>query len=209
MVRDDRHLKEILRRLDDLPIISVFVPGGDAPRPAGKFETAYELLRAIAEHDHKFTEIGIGVHPEGHPSVSDDALLEHLLLKQEVSNYMVTQMCFDANGLAAWLRSVRELGVSLPAWIGLPGVSDRATLVKTSLRIGVGDSVRYLRNRGKIAANLLKSATYRPDQLLVDLAPFIADPAYGISGHHIYCFNQVGRTEEWRHEFLDSLAVAP
>jgi hypothetical protein len=46
---------------------------------------------------------------------------------------------------------------------------------------------------------------YRPDRLLMDLAPFIADPAYGISGHHIYCFNQVRRTERWRHEFLDAL----
>jgi methylenetetrahydrofolate reductase (NADPH) len=208
MVRDEAHLGEILRRLDDLPIISIFVPGGDAERPIGKYETAYELLHAIAERDHRFTEIGIGVHPEGHPSVSDDVLFEQLLMKQEVSNYMVTQMCFDANAVAAWLRKVRAMGVTLPAWIGLPGVSDRSTLVRTSLRIGVGDSVRYLRKRGKIAAKLLKSATYRPDQLLVELAPFIADPDYGISGHHIYCFNQVARTEEWRHEFLEALRGA-
>jgi methylenetetrahydrofolate reductase (NADPH) len=208
MVRDDAHLEEILRRLDDLPINSIFVPGGDAERAVGRFGTAYELLRAIAEHDHKFAEIGIAVHPEGHPAVSDDVLMEHLLMKQDVSNYMVTQMCFDANALGAWLRKVRGMGVTLPAWIGLPGVSDRSTLIKTSLRIGVGDSVRYLRNRGRIAANLLKSATYRPDQLLIDLAPVIAEPAYGVSGHHIYCFNQVARTEEWRHEFLGALGIA-
>jgi methylenetetrahydrofolate reductase (NADPH) len=191
MVKDDAHLQDILRRLDDLPIISIFVPGGDAERPLGKFETAYDLLRAIADHDHKFAEIGIGVHPEGHPSVSDDVLMEHLLKKQDVSNYMVTQMCFDVDALSGWLRRVRGMGVTLPAWIGLP----------------VGDSVRYLRKRGKIAAGLLKAPTYRPDQLLIDLAPYIADPAYGISGHHIYCFNQVARTEEWRHEFLDALGV--
>jgi methylenetetrahydrofolate reductase (NADPH) len=160
---------------------------------------------AIAEIDHKFTEIGVAAHPEGHPAVSNDVLLEHLHEKQEVSNYMVTQMCFDAGALATWLRDVRERGITLPAWIGLPGVSDRSTLVTTSLRIGVGDSVRYLKNRGRIAARLLMSRTYRPDGLLTDLAPYIADPAYGIEGHHIYCFNQVERAEQWRHEFLDSL----
>jgi methylenetetrahydrofolate reductase (NADPH) len=205
MVKDDAHLREILKRLDDLPIISIFVPGGDAAQPVGKFSTAYELLRAIAEIDHKFTEIGVAAHPEGHPAVSNDVLLEHLHEKQEVSNYMVTQMCFDAGALATWLRDVRERGITLPAWIGLPGVSDRSTLVTTSLRIGVGDSVRYLKNRGRIAARLLMSRTYRPDGLLTDLAPYIADPAYGIEGHHIYCFNQVERAEQWRHEFLDSL----
>ena len=205
MVKDDAHLREILKRLDDLPIISIFVPGGDAAQPVGKFATALDLLRAISECDHKFTEIGVAAHPEGHPAVSDDKLLEQLLKKQAYSNYMVTQMCFDAGVLDKWLRDVRELGVMLPAWIGLPGVSDRSTLVTTSLRIGVGDSVRYLKKHGKIAARLLRSGTYQPDNLLLGLARLIADPAYGIAGHHIYCFNQVERTEQWRHEFLESL----
>ncbi|MGI9223161.1 MAG: methylenetetrahydrofolate reductase [Woeseiaceae bacterium] len=208
MVKDDTHLREILKRLDDLPVISIFVPGGDSAQPVGKFPTALDLLRAIAELDHKFTEIGVAAHPEGHPAVNNEVLFEQLLKKQEVSNYMVTQMCFDAGALAGWLRDVRERGISLPAWIGLPGVSDRSTLITTSLRIGVGDSVRYLKNRGRIAARLLKSKTYRPDDLLVELASCIADPAYGIAGHHIYCFNQVKRTEEWRHELVDSLRVA-
>lgn len=208
MVKDDTHLREILQRLDDLPIVSIFVPGGDAAQPAGKFSIALDLLRAIAEVDHRFTEIGVGAHPEGHPAVSNEVLLEHLLMKQEVSNYMVTQMCFNAGVLAAWLRDVRERGITLPAWIGLPGVSDRSTLMTTSLRIGVGDSVRYLKKHGRIAARLLKSKSYRPDDLLVEFAPYIADPAYGIAGHHIYCFNQVERTEEWRHEFLAPLRGA-
>jgi methylenetetrahydrofolate reductase (NADPH) len=205
MVKDDAHLREILKRLDNLPVISIFVPGGDAAQPAGRFATALDLLRAIADADHKFTEIGVAAHPEGHPAVSNDVLFEELQKKQEVSNYMVTQMCFDAGALAGWLRDVRERGITLPAWIGLPGVADRSTLVTTSLRIGVGDSVRYLKNRGRIAARLLMSKTYRPDELLVELAPFVAEPAYGIAGHHIYCFNQVERAEEWRHEFLDAL----
>ncbi|RLA33280.1 MAG: methylenetetrahydrofolate reductase [Gammaproteobacteria bacterium] len=205
MVRDDAHLREILQRLDDLPIISLFVPGGDAAKPIGKFSCALDLLRAISEFDHKLSEIGVASHPEGHPTISRDVLMKDLLEKQKYSNYLVTQMCFDANVLANWLREIRDLGVTLPAWIGLPGVADRSTLVKTSLRIGVGDSLRYLKNRGKIAANLLRSKSYRPDELLADLAPYIADPSYNIAGHHIYCFNQVESAEQWRHEFLDAL----
>ena len=114
-------------------------------------------------------------------------------------------MCFDAEALASWFRKIRDIGITLPAWIGLPGVSDRSTLVTTSLRIGVGDSLRYLKNRGRIAAQLLKSSSYKPDELLFGLAPYLADPLYDIVGHHLYCFNQVERTEKWRHEFLDGL----
>jgi methylenetetrahydrofolate reductase (NADPH) len=205
MVRDVAHLRDIMRRLDDLPISSIFVPGGDASQPVGEFGCALDLLRAMAEFDHKFTEIGIAAHPEGHPSISPDVLMEQLLKKQEVANYLVTQMCFDVNALASWLRAIREAGVTLPAWIGLPGVSDRSTLVTTSLRIGVGDSLRYLKNRGKLALRLLRSSTYRPDELLADIAPYLVDPAYDIAGYHIYSFNQVERTEQWRHEFVDAL----
>lgn len=205
MVRDKSHLKEILKHLDDLPIISIFVPGGDAKEPIGDYTCALDLLQAISEFDHKFTEIGVAAHPEGHPSIDDDILMEQLLKKQRYSNYLVTQMCFDAKLVGDWLRKIRNAGVTLPAWIGLPGVSDRGTLIKTSLRIGVGDSLRYLKNNARIAARLMKSKSYRPDDLLSDLAPYIADPFYGIAGHHIYCFNEVARTEEWRQEFLESL----
>ena len=207
MVRDRNHLLEILKRLDDLPVTSIFVPGGDAERPVGEFSRALDLLRAISEHDHKFTEIGVAAHPEGHPSVGQDELTAQLMQKQEFANYLVTQMCFDVDALTTWFRGVREQGITLPAWIGLPGVSDRGTLIKTSLRIGVGDSIRYLKNRGKIAAELLKTSSYRPDDLLLDLAPYIADPLYKIAGHHIYCFNQVERTERWRLDFLDKFKI--
>lgn len=72
----------------------------------------------------------------------------------------------------------------------------------TSLRIGVGNSLRYLKNHGKIAARLLKTKDYRPDDLLVDLAPYLADSDLNIRGHHIYCFNQVEKAEQWRRQFL-------
>ncbi len=206
MVKDEAHLREIMVRLDDMPIESIFVPGGDASRPVGKYSTALELLRDIAEFDHRFTNIGIAAHPEGHPVVSDEVLLEQLLKKQEFANYLVTQMCFDARIIGDWIREMRENGVTLPVWLGLPGVSDRATLMTTSLRIGVGNSLRYLKNHSNIVLSLLKSRAYRPDDLLVDLAPHLADPFFNISGHHIYCFNQVEKAEQWRQDFLAELA---
>jgi methylenetetrahydrofolate reductase (NADPH) len=205
MVRDKAHLREIIAHLNDLPIISIFVPGGDADQPIGDYDTALSLLRDIAELDHKFTEIGVAAHPEGHPVASDEELLKSLLQKQELANYLVTQMCFDADVLGAWLHTIRQAGVHLPAWIGLPGVADRGALFKTSLRIGVGDSLRYLKRNPRVAARLMLSNEYRPDELLLDLAPYLADRDCNIKGHHIYCFNQVEKTEHWRHAFLEGM----
>ena len=76
MVKDKQHLGEIIARLNDMPIISLFIPGGDAEKPAGDYTRAFEVLRDVADFEHRFTEIGIAGHPEGHPAVSDDVLLE-------------------------------------------------------------------------------------------------------------------------------------
>jgi methylenetetrahydrofolate reductase (NADPH) len=205
MVRDRSHLAEIMAELNDLPVESIFVPGGDAARPAGDFHTAYELLREIAGFDHRFSQIGVAAHPEGHPDVPDDTLLSELEKKQPLATYLVTQMCFDTILLAKWLEMIRSRGILLPAWIGIPGVSDRASLLKTSLRIGVGDSLRFLRRKSVAARQLMKNSAYTPDALLSGLAPVLADPAYAIDGFHIFCFNQVEKTEQWRRAALESL----
>lgn len=94
MVKDKAHLGEIMARLNDLPIISIFVPGGDAPRPAGAYSKALELLRDIAEFDHRFTEIGIAGHPEGHPAVSNEVLIE-----ENAAEAAVLKLYRDANVL--------------------------------------------------------------------------------------------------------------
>jgi methylenetetrahydrofolate reductase (NADPH) len=206
MVRDKNHLREIISRINDTPIVSVFVPGGDADKPVGDYSKALDLLRDLADIEHKFIEIGIGAHPEGHPVASDTELLEQLLAKQEFANYIVTQMCFDAERIADWLKNIRAAGVHLDAWLGMPGATDRAALIKTSMRIGVGDSVRFLKRQRKKAAKLMAASEYLPDGLQYELAPVIANADLRIAGQHVYCFNQVERAEKWRHDFIEKLA---
>lgn len=205
MVRDKAHLREIIARINKTPIVSLFVPGGDADKPVGDYEKALDLLRDLADIEHRFIEIGIGAHPEGHPVASDEELLEQLLAKQEFANYIVTQMCFDPDLIGSWLEKIRAAGVYLDAWLGMPGAADRTALIKTSLRIGVGDSVRFLKRQGKRAAHLMASSEYRPDSLQFGLAPVIANPELKVSGQHVFCFNQVERAEKWRYEFIEKL----
>ena len=206
MVRDKSHLRKIVRRLDATPIVSLFVPGGDADPPTGVYSKALQLLRDLADIEHKISEIGIAAHPEGHPAVADAVLLQELLKKQQFATYLVTQMCFDASRIGSWLRDIRAQGADIETWLGLPGACDRSALLKTSLRIGVGDSVRFLKRHGKKAAEMMASKRYTPNKLLVELAPFIADPTLRIAGHHLFCFNQVEQTEAWRRGFTQRQA---
>jgi hypothetical protein len=65
--------------------------------------------------------------------------------------------------------------------------------------------VRYLKRQGKNAAQLMASKEYLPDDLQLELASTIADPELKVEGQHVFCFNQVERAENWRHEFIASI----
>ena len=207
-VRDRAHLDGILAQLKELGVETIFVPGGDAEPPAGSYPTALALLRDIAESGHRFPQIGIAAHPEGHPLASDAALFEALEAKQPLATYLVTQMCFDTRKLAAWLREIRGRGITLPVWLGIPGVADRASLLKTSLRIGVGDSLRFLKRKPSAVAQLMRSKSFTPDELLGGIAPMLTDEALGVRGFHVFCFNQVEPFESWRRQALEGLLQA-
>ena len=204
-VRDQAHLSNIMGKLDALNIGSIFVPGGDRPEPLGVFNTAYDILKAINEFDHNIKEIGIAAHPEGHPDIADATLIKELERKKNLAQYIVTQMCFDADALGKWLVDISNRGIKLPVWVGLPGAIERTRLIKTSLRIGVGDSLRFLRKKSVVAAELMKSSVYKPDDLVIDIAQYKNLPDTNIAGYHIFCFNQVENTENWRNETIARL----
>jgi methylenetetrahydrofolate reductase (NADPH) len=205
-VRNQKHLAEIMARLRALGIESMFVPGGDRPNPAGEFSSALQLLQSISDIPHDIKEIGVAAHPEGHPDVTAESLLEALEMKQKYAHYMVTQMCFDANVLGMWLLDMRARGIKLPVWIGLPGAIERNRLIKASFRIGVGDSLRFLRRKSKVMKELMKSSVYEPDELVHGLAKYQLLPGTNVAGYHLFCFNQVENTETWRSSAIEALS---
>jgi len=116
-------------------------------------------------------------------------------------------LCFDADLIMGWLADMRARGLTLQAWLGLPGVAERNKLLATSLRIGVGDSARFITKQPRLAAKLMAQKVYRPDDLLMDLSSRLDDPVLHIDGFHLYSFNQVQETETWRTQTLESLEI--
>lgn len=205
VVRDRGHLREILARLDELRVESVFVPGGDAPEPAGDYDCSLDLLRDMAEIGHRIEDVGVAAHPEGHPLVGEPELTRLLLAKQPLATYLVTQMCFDPDVLIGWLQRMRAAGVTLPAWLGLPGVADVPKLIALSLRIGVGQSVRVLKKQKGLVRKILSARPYQPDDLLAGIQRHLDDPGLNIPGFHLFSFNNVENTERWRQQALARL----
>lgn len=202
LVRGEGHLREILRRMDLAGLRDAFVVGGDVKRPAGPFAGGADLLRAMAEREHGIERIGLPAYPEGHPLVPDGTLTRALAEKEPFASYLVTQICFDPDAILGWLVGIRRDGIRLPAYIGVPGVVERGRLIRISLRIGIGTSVRYLRKQHGSLGRLMLHGGYSPDHLVQALAPRVGDPEYGIRGFHINTFNQVAYTERWRKDLL-------
>ncbi len=198
MVRDKGHLTEILARLQDAQVESVFVPGGDAPEPLGQYDNSLQVLRDMAEIGHQIEDVGIAAYPEGHPLINSQELMRFLKEKQAFSSYVVTQMCFDAQVLVNWLKDIRRQGVVLPVWIGLPGVADMGKLISLSFRIGVGQSLKLLKKQKGMLKKVISAQPYQPDDLLEALHPHLLDPDINVPGFHLFSFNDVERTEKWR-----------
>lgn len=200
-VRDDAELADVVARLRDGGIEDVYVIGGDAGRPAGRFDSAGDLLEAFERGGHAFATVGVACYPEGHPAIPDDVLLTELRRKQRLADYMVSQLCFDATALVAWLGRTRDAGVDLPLRIGIAAPLKARKLVELSMRIGVGPSLRFLTKQRGFVGNLLVGGRYDPEHLLQDVERIVVPDELGISGLHIFSFNDVAGATAWRQQY--------
>jgi methylenetetrahydrofolate reductase (NADPH) len=206
LVRDERHLQEILERLRGIGVRDVFAIAGDVDRPAGKFAGAAALLAAMAELGHGLDEVGISGYPESHPFISDETTIQVMFEKEPFATYIVSQLCLDADVIAWWIGAVRARGVRLPIHIGIPGPIASRKLLRIATKIGVGESMRFLRGQGGLLTRLFLRGRYGPGSLIERLVQQVADPDNAIGGFHVYTFNEVATTERWRRETLRRLA---
>lgn len=202
MIRDRSHLADLLQRCRDTGITKTFVVGGDA-KDKGAFHDGVQLLRAIHEVGHPFTEIGVASYPEGHADIKDDVLLQALRDKQPLAHAMTTQMCFNPRAVAEWVARMRATGITLPIHLGVPGVAELTKLMTISARIGIADSARYLKKNKRMVGHLMKKGSFGPDAFLEGLAATLADPVADVRALHMFTFNQVADTAAWQRAMLD------
>jgi methylenetetrahydrofolate reductase (NADPH) len=199
MVEGRRDLSSIIKRLDDGGVSRAFITGGDGEQ-RGIYFDALSLLLDLAELGHPFFEVGITGYPEGHPAISDDRLRQALVEKQAHATYIVTQMCFNPRTIVEWVTSIRADGVTLPIKVGVPGAVEPARLLTIGARIGVGDSIRFVAKNRRALFRILRPGRYRPDRLVEPLARL--GEGLGLTGLHIFTFNQVGPTVAWHDRAL-------
>jgi methylenetetrahydrofolate reductase (NADPH) len=202
LVVDGAHLAELVARIAEMGVRDVFVVAGDADEPAGAFSGAAQLLDAMAEAGHPFEQIGITGYPESHPIIDDETTIAAMFEKSRHATYIASQICFDSRVTVAWIDNVWTRGTRLPILVGIPGIVPRAKLLRVSTRIGIGESLRYLRKHGDFVTRFLQPGGFSPDKLIKGLAPALASSEQRIGGFHIFTFNDLADTEAWRRRKL-------
>jgi methylenetetrahydrofolate reductase (NADPH) len=202
MITGAMELKEIVDRLTSVGVTNVFCPAGDQDPPAGDYVGALALLEDLTELGRPFAEVGITGYPESHPAIEDDVTIQSMWDKRAHATYIVSNMCFDASTIQSWLQRMRRRGVTQPVLVGLPGPVERAKLLTMASRIGVGQSVRFVKSHAGAVARIAAPGGFSPERFLRKSAGYLSDPTANVAGLHLFTFNQVTETEAWRQSLL-------
>ena len=202
MISGREELETIVARLTGLGVDNVFCPAGDANPPAGDYTGAVAMLEDLTSMGRPFKHVGITGYPESHPAIEDDITIQSMWDKRAHATYVVSNLCFDADTIANWLKRMRRRGITLPVLVGLAGPVERTKLVSMASRIGVGQSVKFLRSHASTFARIAAPGGYSPERFLYKSAAYLNDDALDVAGLHLFTFNQVAETETWRQGLM-------
>ena len=186
-------LHSLLLELQGAGVSELFLVAGDRRTPAGPYCWSGQLLEAVKAHSADFS-VGIAGYPEGHPHLAQDKLVSSLEIKAPMASSLVTQMCFSAEAISNYLRTIRKNGVELPVWVGVPGPVSVKKLVSMGARLGVGRSLKLARSSGMAGALWQRGdlLNYDSGRLIREVHQELAgDPLF--AGFHVYTFNDLGR----------------
>lgn len=205
MISGQSELAEIVDRLVPQGIRTVFVPAGDADPPAGEYTEALHVLEGLTALGRPFAEVGITGYPESHPTIGDDVTVQAMWDKRRHATHVVSNLTFDPALLRSWILRMRTRGITMPLLVGLPGPVDRTKLLSMATKIGVGESTKFLVKHKGTFARIAAPGGYSPERFLENCSPTLAEPTSRVSGLHLFTFNQVAQTEQWRRDLVSRL----
>jgi methylenetetrahydrofolate reductase (NADPH) len=200
-------LDQLLGRLaQEAGVDRALVLGGDRADAAGTYHSSLQLIETGLLEVHGIDKIAIACYPEGHPQIPDAVLETALKAKVAAARnrglqlILISQLCFEARPITEFLRRIRAEGVTERVRVGVAGPAKPSTLLKYAVICGVGASLRALRQRRSLAANLVAHAT--PEELIRQLeAADASDPSLNIWGIHFFTFASLMNTVQWVDSF--------
>ena len=189
------------------------VISGDTERPKGAFDSAAKAFDGDLLAAHGIGEAGVAAYPDGHPKIADAALETALSEKLRaagragIAAHVVTQFCFDAEPVIAWLARFREAWPETPVRIGLAGPAGLKALLRYAVRCGVKAPKTGLLHKFSLASRLARSL--EPDGLIERINRATAAGGDANVAAHFFSFGGLERTARWalENQAADRIAV--
>ncbi|MEM9287349.1 MAG: methylenetetrahydrofolate reductase [Pseudomonadota bacterium] len=202
MTSEEQFAYVVDRLVTEADVERALVLGGDRSIPAGPFSDALSLLNSGILNPQTISKVAFGCYPEGHPKIAKAQLEKSLFAKLEIAEdlrlktRLITQICFDASTILAFVRLLRAKGIAAPLRYGVVGPTKITTLLKYAAVCGVGASLKTLAQQRTLSAKLL--AGYTPDALIESISHAVqAEQDLGIIGPHFFTFGSLKRTLNW------------
>ena len=190
------------RAVQEAGVNKVLVLGGDIARQEGPYSDAAALIRDGLLHDAGVREIGLAAYPEGHPRIASDVLKSALREKiamaraQGMGAYVVTQFSFAPNRVVELCGQLMRTEPDVPVYVGLPGPTNPAQLVKFAQICGVSASLRAMTAQGMGAVRLF-THTDPVEQLLAVARHCAGGSTTNVVGIHLFTFGGIDSAARW------------
>lgn len=209
-LKSQEQLEEFLSRLQEVGATEhIFAVGGDPAEPEGPYPDSLSVIRSGILQKYGVKEVSIAGYPEGHPDIATDVLWQHLedksaaLKEQGLDAVILTQFAFDTDPVMAWIKSVRDRGITTPIRIGTPGPAGIKRLIAFSRRFGVGANAMIVKKYGFSLTNLMGTAG--PEKFVSDLSGLLeADASTAPVSLHFYTFGGLLATAEWARDYIEA-----
>lgn len=197
----------IARYQGEADVTQALLLGGGVNTPAGDFNSSMQLLETGLFS--AFERLHVAGHPEGNRDIDKDGgdaiVMQALAWKQSFSERsdahmaIVTQFCFEADPVIAWVDRLAAAGIHLPVHIGVAGPAKLQTLIKFAIACGVGASMRVLQKRAMDVTKLLMP--YEPAEFVAALAAHkMKNPGFGIENVHFFPLGGIKTNAAWVSE---------
>lgn len=186
----------------------VLVLGGDVASPAGPYSDAAALIRDGLFRDSGIRELGLAGYPEGHPRINSDVLAAALSEKialaraEGLGAYVVSQFSFAPNRIVEFCTQLARQEPNVPVYVGLPGPTNPAQLLRFAQICGVSASLRALQAQGMGAVRLFTHTD--PAEQLAAVARHCEGGTTNVVGVHVFSFGGVEASAAWINKQIQS-----
>ncbi len=192
----------LTRAVKEAGVSKVLVLGGDTDKPAGPYADAAALLREGLLRDAGIREVALAAYPEGHPRIPTDALWAALSEKIAIAStqglgcYVVSQFSFAPSRIIEMCGRLSREHPGISVYVGLPGPTNPASLVRFAQVCGVSASLRAMTAQGMGAVRLF-THTDPIDQLNAIAQHVSGGVTSNVVGIHVFTFGGIEPAARW------------